>query len=157
MTADEDTRALPLLDRRPALVPGLVVAFICLVGILNMPYSYYDFLRAAVCTGALTIASISLAAEIWWWVIVAIGMLAIWAPVGRTFFNPTQSGWALADFIAAVLFVIAAATIPRMSPKLDSLGKPSKFQTWWFYSIVCVAVVVITIFAAANQSPAIGQ
>ena len=47
------------------------------------------------------------------------------------------------DVLAAAYFLLAAIFIPGMASVLRD-GKPSKLQTWWFYTAVGIVLVLFS-------------
>ena len=141
---------LPLLVRRPVLVPGLVVAALALIGTADLPHGFYLFLRAAVVSGAIVVGVICLLADRGWWLAPSIAAFIIWSAIGRLFFNPPQWGWAIADVLVAIFFAIAAFRVPAVNLLPEKNGKPAWNQTWWFITLVCVVIVAVASFVGAH-------
>lgn len=149
MTNTPETRLPGLSERLPFLVPGIVAASFAMSGLALLPLAYFDFLRGVLCTFALILAAVSVASKRAWWIVGSVVILALWSPSGAIWFHPGRSVWVALDVLAAAFFTVAALLVPAMSVILQN-GKPSRFQTWWFYSLTCIAVVL---FFALALSP----
>ena len=90
------------MDKKPHLIPALIVAIMLLVAVFPLPYGYYTFLRWATCGVAIFIAFNAYRwGRIWaTWLFGAIAVL----------FNPfvpiylTKEIWQPIDVICALLF-----------------------------------------------------
>lgn len=141
MTNTPEIRTLGLPDRLPFLIPGIVAAAFAMSGVAQLPISYFDFLRGVLCTFALILAAISFASRRAWWMVGSFVIIALWSPNGAAWFHPGRAVWVALDVLVAAFFVVAGLLVPVMSEFIRN-GRPSKFQTWWFYSLVCTAVLV---------------
>jgi hypothetical protein len=150
--ADRGELSASITVRRPALPSSIAVAVLCLIGTASLPYAYYEFLRASVSAGALIVAAIALTAKRPWWIAPSVLALVVYAPIGRTFFNPTQGGWVVADLATAAFFVLAGTRIPPM----DNGTSSTKYVNWWVYTLACVSIVLLSIIlASAPSRPAV--
>lgn len=90
------------MEKRPHIIPALIVAIMLLVAILPLPYGYYTFLRWATCGVAVFIAFNAYRWGKTWatWLFGAIAVL----------FNPfvpiylTKEIWQPIDVVGALLF-----------------------------------------------------
>lgn len=99
------------MERRPHLIPTIVIALLLLIAILPLPYGYYTFLRWVTCGMAAFTAFIAYQWEFKWalWVFIPLAIL----------FNPifpihlTKEIWQPIDIVAAVLFSVSAFVLKK--------------------------------------------
>lgn len=94
-------------NRILALLPGRVTQ-ICVAGILlaalaDWPYGYYQFLRWAVCAGAVHCAWRASQDRRAWWVIGFVGLALLFNPFKIIHFRRDE--WAWIDVLAALVFL----------------------------------------------------
>lgn len=101
---------------RPALAPGLLGAIVLLAGLalLDSPEGYF-WIRTATSILALIVAVFSWQARQRWWLLGLVPIAVLWNPVFP--FDLHGQGWVAAQFIAALLFVIAGVRIRVRNPE----------------------------------------
>lgn len=126
------------------MIPGIVAALFAMSGLAQLPMAY-DFLRGVLCTSALILAAISIASKRAWWVVGSVVIVALWS---TTAFHPGRTVWVALDVAAAAFFILAALFVPAMTV-MHRNGKPTRLQTWWFYSLATIAYVMFFVVALA--------
>ncbi|MFE6966808.1 hypothetical protein ACFVAJ_16990 [Agromyces sp. NPDC057679] len=120
---------LPLVKRRPALLPALIGVAILLVAIAPLPYPAYLYLRLAVCTVAWILAVTVVRAlpdepaRSSWFQEPGVWKSAPLLVVAAVFFFGPASGvefgktaWQLIDAVAIAVFLFYGFTVAQASP-----------------------------------------
>lgn len=105
------------MQKRPHLIPALVIAFMLLVAIAPLPYAYYTFLRWATCGVAVFIAFKAYRWKRIWstWLFGAIAIL----------FNPfvpiylTKEIWQPIDVVCALVFGASSFFLKESAKNTD--------------------------------------
>lgn len=142
---------LPLLDRRPALLPALIGAAFLLAAIADWPYAYYLVLRYVI-TGAAVMMLVALfrsSPDFQWgwlfrrWQLYAVAVVGVlWLP--STPFEFAQSVWQVLDGIAAALLVAAGLTIDPVPYEEREGVKPP--MSSWKVNLIIIAVIAVLAF-----------
>jgi len=143
MTTLTPTVPLGLADRHPFLIPGIAGAAVALSAVAALPIEYYDFVRGALVAFGLIMAAMSIAGKRYWWILGATAIVQIWSPNGAAWIHPGRAGFIALDIFAAAYFILGGIFIPHMQPLIRD-GKPSKLQTWWFYTLAGTFGVLIS-------------
>lgn len=98
---------------RFALAPGLLAAIALFLSPLFLDGVGATIIRYVVAIFALIVAWFAFQAKQWWWIIVFVAIAVIWNPIAPFAFE--GGSWVVAQFVAAVLFLIAGASI-RTAP-----------------------------------------
>jgi len=128
----------PYLERRPALIPLVVVAFLALVGAGNLPYDYYIFLRCALTTAGVFVVVHSIRSGWLGWLALGIPMVILWAPA--VFIPLPASTWKVLDIIVAIVLVVAGLLLP--SPARTDDGSPR--WKWWAVALLVFGIGWLT-------------
>ena len=104
-----------LSQKRPHLIPCVVVAGLLILALVPWPYAYYQLLRWAVCAAAVFVAYKAYTWKQKWavWVFAAIAVI----------FNPLapihlpREAWQVIDLPVAALFAVAAFKLTESSGK----------------------------------------
>jgi hypothetical protein len=99
------------MQRRPHLVPALLITFLLLIATLHLPYGYYTFLRWVTCGMGGFTAFIAYRWGAKWavWLFIPIAIL----------FNPfipiylTREIWQPIDVVCAIIFGISAFALKK--------------------------------------------
>ena len=100
--------------QRNAFLPGILVAAVLFLAPVIFRTDWSAIVYYVVAIGALIIGWFALQAKQWWWGIIFLGVAVIWNPVYPFSFDGIL--WTIAQFAAAVLFLIAGILIksPRV-------------------------------------------
>jgi hypothetical protein len=98
-------------EKHPIFWPLAAAAGLALLGILNLPYGYYEFLR-----WVLTGASILLAVYAWRtekkaWLALAVPIFILWFPPFQIFMD--KSAWVVLDLLAGAALIWAGLSIQK--------------------------------------------
>jgi hypothetical protein len=102
---------------RPFRDEGLVLAALLAIGVFDLPYGYYQFLRLAVCVGGIALAVMRpnrLAAG--FGIVVAILFNPLWTV------HFTKDVWRWVDGSLAIAFFVIAFGV-RSMPKIEPRGE----------------------------------
>ena len=99
------------MERRPHIIPTIVIAFLLLLAVLPLPYGYYTFLRWITCGMAAFTAYIAYQWEFKWatWIFIPLAIL----------FNPiipihlTKEIWQPIDIVGAIIFGVSAFVLRK--------------------------------------------
>jgi len=100
---------------RFALAPGLIAAIALFLSPLFLDGVGATIIRYVVAILALIVAWFAFQGKQWWWVIVFAAIAVVWNPIAPFAFD--GGGWVTAQFVAAVLFLIAGASIRTAPPE----------------------------------------
>jgi hypothetical protein len=101
---------------RPALAPGLLGAIVLLAGLALLDNDGgYFWIRTVVAVLALIVCVFAWQARQWWWLLGLVPVAIVWNPVWPTAFH--GQGWVAAQFVAALLFVVAGVLITVRNPE----------------------------------------
>lgn len=106
-------------SQRPLLIPLLIAGVLSLVGIANLPYGYYEFLRWILSVAGVLLAIFSWKANQKGWLLLAIPVFILWFPPFQIFMD--KSAWAVLDLIAGLALIWAGFSI-KSSDKQPSAG-----------------------------------
>lgn len=99
---------------RPFRDEGLVLAALLAIGVFDLPYGYYQFLRLAVCVGGIALAVMRpsrLATAF------GIGVAILFNPLWTVHF--TKDVWRWVDGVLALAFLVIAFVVRRV-PKIEA-------------------------------------
>lgn len=101
---------------RPALAPGLLGAIVLLAGLALLDNAeWYFWIKTATAVLALIITVFAWQAKQRWWLLLLIPIAVLWNPVLPLDLH--GQGWAAAQFLAALGFVIAGVRIRVANPE----------------------------------------
>ena len=111
-----------LLEKRPHLIPSLIVAVMLLLALASLPYGYYQLLRFIVCGVGVYVAYTAYNGQKMWamWLFGFIALL----------FNPlipihlSTELWQPIDAICAILFIVIAIVLQKPSTKTAAKDEP---------------------------------
>ncbi len=86
-----------------------------LLGILNLPYGYYNFLRLAICISSAIIAYHFYNSQKTSWTIIFGAIALLFNPIIPVFL--TKSIWVVLDLIAAILFFSSLSAMDKSHKK----------------------------------------
>lgn len=108
---------------RPALAPGLLGAIVLLAGLALLDNSEgFFWIKTATSILALILCVFAWQARRRWWLVGLIPIAVLWNPVLP--FDLHGQGWAAAQFIAALIFVIAGVRIRMRNPEYRERKTP---------------------------------
>lgn len=99
------------MERRPHLVPSVVIAFLLLIAILPLPYGYYTFLRWVTCGMAAFTAYITYQWGYKWALLIFIPLAILFNPIFPI--HLTKEIWQPIDIACAILFGISAFVLKK--------------------------------------------
>ena len=99
------------MERRPHLIPSVVIAFLLLIATLPLPYGYYMFLRWVTCGMAAFTAYIGYQWETKWALYVFIPIAILFNPIFPI--HLTKEIWQPIDIVVAVLFSVSAFVLKK--------------------------------------------
>ena len=106
--------------RRFALAPGLIGAFVLLVGILLIGQEFYIAIRLLTAIFALIMAVFAVQAKQWWWVLPLIPVVVLWNPIVPI---DLPEGFQLgAHYIAIVIMVLVGLRV-KVPYEEESTGR----------------------------------
>jgi hypothetical protein len=109
-TGKQDSRYREPTFRRTALAPGILGAIVLLAGFALIDTGAgFLWILYPVAILALIVAWFAFQAKHWWWIPVFLAIAVVWNPI----FPLGLSGplWFAAQYIAAILFVLAGVLI----------------------------------------------
>ena len=110
--------------RRMALAPGLLGAIALIAGLALLDVSTFVVILYAASILALIVGWFAIQARQWWWLPLLAAIAVIWNPVFPLGFHGQL--WVGAQFVAAIVFVLAAVFI-KVHVKDDRSGStPAK-------------------------------
>lgn len=108
------SRPAPALFQRNALAPGLVAAIALFLSPLFPEGLGATIIRFVVAILALIVAWFAVQAKQWWWTVVFVAVAVVWNPAYP--FDFEGPWWIAAQFVGAVLFLLAGALIKVERP-----------------------------------------
>ncbi|MBS3183464.1 DUF6804 family protein [Leucobacter manosquensis] len=138
------------LERRPALLPLIVVAVFALIAVLDLPYGYYQFFRVWVHAACVLIIVHAVRAQKPGWSIVGV-IVSVTFFVGATASLP-QTTWMVIDVIVAVVFIFSGCFIPEVRNTKTESGKPR--WPWWGVTLLIAGLFAIPSIMGAFNSDA---
>jgi hypothetical protein len=90
---------------RSALAPGLLGAIALLAGLALLDVGSFVIIRYIVSILALIMCVFVIQAKAWWWLIGLVPIAVLWNPI--VVIELHGQGWVSAQFIAALVFIIA--------------------------------------------------
>lgn len=93
------------MGNRPLLFPMLIAGILALVGIAELPYGYYEFLRWVLTAASITLAVVSWNANQKQWLLLSIPVFLLWFPPFHITMD--KSTWAILDFLAGLALIIS--------------------------------------------------
>ena len=90
---------------RSALAPGLLGAIALLAGLALLDVGSFVIIRYIVSILALIICVVDIQAKAWWWLIALVPIAVLWNPI--VVIELHGQGWVSAQFIAALVFIVA--------------------------------------------------
>lgn len=96
-------------SQRPLLIPLLIAGILALVGIANLPYGYYEFLRWILSVAGVLLAIFSWKANQKGWLLLSIPVFILWFPPFQIFMD--KSAWVVLDLIVGVALILAGYSI----------------------------------------------
>lgn len=109
------------MGNRPLLVPMLIAGILALVGIAQMPYGYYEFLRWALTAASITLAIVSWKLNRKNWLIVAIPIFILWFPPFQIFMD--KSVWVFLDLFAGSALISAGFLLTPGNREINNSKK----------------------------------
>lgn len=99
----------PAQFQRNALAPGLLAAIVLFLAPVVFQTEWAPVVLYVAAIAALIVAWFSVQARQWWWTVVFIAIAVLWNPVFPfAFVGPV---WTVAQFVAAVAFLVAGALV----------------------------------------------
>jgi len=101
------------MEKRPHLIPSVIVAIMLLLALVPWPYGYYQLLKVAICCVSVYVAYTAYVLQEIWVVYLFIGLI-----VGL--FNPfvsihlSRNLWQLIDIACACVFFIIAFVLKAL-------------------------------------------
>ncbi|WP_106816865.1 DUF6804 family protein [Microbacterium timonense] len=95
--------------QRNALAPGLLAAIALFLAPLLIGGEWFLLIRFVVAILALIVAWFAVQARQWWWLPVFAAIAVLWNPILP--FDFTGPAWTAAQPVAAIVFLVAGATI----------------------------------------------
>jgi hypothetical protein len=96
-------------SQRNAFAPGLLAAIALFLAPLLIGGEWFLLIRFVVAILAIIVGWFAVQARHWWWVPVFAAIAVLWNPIFP--FEFTGPVWTAAQPVAAVLFLVAGATI----------------------------------------------
>lgn len=101
---------------RPALAPGLLGAIVLLAGLALLDNdSAFFWIKAVAAVLALILCVFAWQAKQWWWLLGLVPIAIVWNPVWPLDLH--GQGWVAAQFIAALVFIVAGVLIKVKNPE----------------------------------------
>lgn len=99
------------MDKRPLLIPSLIVAMMLFGALAELPYGYYQLLRFVTCAVSVYVAFVAYNWQKMWatWIFGFVALL----------FNPlipfhlSRELWKPIDTICAILFIVIAFVLKK--------------------------------------------
>lgn len=101
--------------RRLALAPGLIAALALLIGVTIITDGPFTVIRYIVSIFALIVAVFAFQAKHWWWLPVFAAIAVAWNPIWPIPLD--GAGWTGAQYVAAILFLVAGWLIKVPIPE----------------------------------------
>ncbi|MGO3554126.1 MAG: DUF6804 family protein [Microbacterium gubbeenense] len=99
----------PTQYQRNAPAPGLLAAIALFLAPVLFQTEWSAVVLYVAAIGALIVAWFALQARQWWWTVVFVAVAVLWNPVFP--FGFEGGAWTVAQFVAAVAFLVAGALI----------------------------------------------
>ena len=99
--------------QRNAFLPGILVAAVLFLAPVIFRTDWSAIVYYVVAIGALIIGWFALQAKQWWWGIIFLAVAVLWNPVFPFGFEGIV--WTVAQFVAAVTFIVAGVVIKSPS------------------------------------------
>ena len=99
--------------QRNAFLPGILVAAVLFLAPVILKTDWSAIVLYVTTIGALIIGWFGVQAKQWWWGIIFLAVAVLWNPVYPFGFEGTL--WTIAQFVAAVAFIVAGVVIKSPS------------------------------------------
>jgi len=99
--------------QRNAFLPGILVAAVLFLAPVIFKTDWSALVLYVVAIGALIVGWFGVQAKQWWWGVAFLGIAVLWNPVYPFGFEGML--WTLAQFAAAVVFLVAGVLIKSAS------------------------------------------
>jgi hypothetical protein len=101
------TTAVQHMNRRPHLIPSIAAATLLLIAFEPHPYSYYTFLRWAVCAAACLVCWVAWQSRAQWASFLFAPIAILFNPLAPIYM--TRAHWRPVDIVCAIAFVCSLA------------------------------------------------
>ena len=101
------SHSVPRVNTRPHVIPAVTAAVLLVVAVGHHPYSYYTFLRWAVCASALLVAWVAWNSSAQWAAFPFAAIALLFNPLAPVYM--TRAHWRPVDIASAVAFVCSLA------------------------------------------------
>jgi hypothetical protein len=106
---------LDFFSKHPLFIPLSIAGGLALIGIAELPYAYYEFLRWVLVAASVLLAVYSWNSNQKGWVIAAIPIFILWFPPFQIYMD--KSAWVILDLIAGITLIISGASISSPAAK----------------------------------------
>jgi hypothetical protein len=111
--------------RRTALAPGILGAIVLLAGLALLDSSGFFWIKTVVAILAAIVGVYAWQAKQWWWLPFLAAIVISWNPIwpinwGHWF------GWLIAQYVAAVLFIVIGVLIKVPNPDDRNRRAPAR-------------------------------
>jgi hypothetical protein len=111
--------------RRTALAPGILAAIVLLAGLALLDSGAFFWIKTVVAILAAIVAVYAWQAKQWWWLLPLAAIVVMWNPIWPINWGHWL-GWLLAQYIAAVLFIVIGVFIKVPNPDDRNRRAPVK-------------------------------
>jgi hypothetical protein len=111
--------------RRTALAPGILGAIVLLAGLALLDSGAFFWIKTVVAILAAIVAVYAWQAKQWWWLVPLAAIVIMWNPIWPIDWGH-WIGWLVAQYVAAVLFLIIGVLIKVPNPDDRNRRAPAK-------------------------------
>jgi hypothetical protein len=111
--------------RRTALAPGILAAILLLAGLALLDSSAYFWFQAGVAILGAIVAVYAWQSKQWWWLPPLAVIVVAWNPIWPINWHHWL-GWLIAQYVAAVLFLVIGVLIKVPNPDDHNRRAPVK-------------------------------
>lgn len=100
---------MDFFSKHPLFIPLSIAGGLALIGIAELPYAYYEFLRWVLVAASVLLAIYSWNTNQKGWVMAAIPIFILWFPPFQIYMD--KSAWVVLDLIAGITLIAAGILI----------------------------------------------
>ena len=100
---------MDFFTKHPLFVPLSIAGVLALIGIAELPYAYYEFLRWVLVAASILLAFYAWNTDQRGWVIAAIPIFILWFPPFQIYMD--KSAWVVLDLLAGIALISAGIVI----------------------------------------------